>query len=484
MMFRYFITVVICCISLIAFSQEAADTASSPKISAKYFDAVNKKTETLSQNLDKKSQKFLAGMQREEARLQKKLAKIDSVAANNLFTEGINKYTEFQEKLAQKTQKIEQYGINNYIPYLDTIKNALRFLQDNGEKYSGKFKELSSKFRDISDNINNLEYKLDQLKNIQQYLKERRQYLKQQLAKYGLDKHLKKMSKEVYYAGQILKDYKEILKDPKKIEQKALAILREMPAFKKFMQKNSMLASIFRVPINNSVPITLAGLQTRASVQQYLQTSLPINGSNPNQFLTQQLQNANGQMAAMKSMPGLMRFSDNLGEAPDFKPNHQKTKSFFQRLEYTTNVQFGKTNGLLPATGDFALGVGYKINDNGIIGIGTSYKLGLGNSFRDIRITHQGFALRSYIDWQIKSGFYISGGYEKNILPELRNLTLPTRTGPIQANHLQESGLIGISKKYPVNKKMKGSVQLLFDFLSYKNIPKSQPILVRFGWSF
>jgi hypothetical protein len=481
---RSLISVLICFICLPVLSQEVADTIATPKIPSKYFDVVNKKTESISRDLDKRSQKALARMQSEEVKLKKRLSKIDSIAANNLFATSIEKYTEFQQKLTQKAEKIGQLGINNYIPYLDTLKNTISFLQKNGEKYSEKFEELSEKFTGISDNINNLEERLSQLKDIQQYFKERRMYLKQQLSKYGMDKYLKKMSKEVYYAGQLINDYKEILKDPKKIEQKTLAILRDVPAFKKFMQKNSMLASIFRIPSDNSFPSSLTGLQTRASVQQYLQTSMPLNGGNSQQFLTQQMQYANSQMAAMKNIPQLSACSDNLGEVPDFKPNSQKTKPFLKRLEYSVNMQFGSVNNLMPTLANFSFGIGYKLNDNGLIGIGTSYKLGLGSNIKNIHFTHEGYGIRTYIDWQVKYGFYISGGYEKNCFPELRDVELTTRTSIVRADYIQESGLVGITKKYPISKRAKGSAQLLFDFLSYKNIPKSQPILVRFGWSF
>ncbi len=471
-----FASILVSCQRLSA--QDSASFVNNSNVQQKFFTTVDKKISSVDENLTKRTRKILTKMQKQELKLKNKLSKVDSIASENLFTAGLNKYDEFQKKLNQKTQGLEHIGLNNYIPYLDTLKNTLKFLEGNGSKISDQYKQLSEK-------VSALEGRFADIKNIQQYLKERRQYLKQQLSKYGMDKYLKKMSKEVYYAGQLIKDYKEILNDPKKIEMKTIALLREIPEFKKFIQRNSMLASIFGVPSDNSsYTASLVGLQTRASVQQYLATSMPLSGTNPQQFLTQQLQSANNQLAGSKNIPKVFDFSDNLGEAPDFKPNQQKTKSFFKRLEYSANVQFGKTNSIMPSTGEFALGLGYKLNDNGLIGIGSSYKLGLGTRFNNIRFTHQGFGMRSYLDWKIRSGFYFSGGYEKNYFPQLQNVNLTTRTGEMQAESWQQSGLVGIKKKYPINKKVKGSAQILFDFLSYKNIPKSQPILMRFGWSF
>jgi hypothetical protein len=61
-----------------------------------------------------------------------------------------------------------------------------------------------------------------------------------------------------------------------------------------------------------------------------------------------------------------------------FKPNNQKNKNFLQRLEYGANIQSQKATNFFPVTSDLGLSVGYKLNDKSIIGIGASYKIGLG----------------------------------------------------------------------------------------------------------
>jgi hypothetical protein len=47
----------------------------------------------------------------------------------------------------------------------------------------------------------------------------------------------------------------------------------------------------------------------------------------------------------------------------------------------------------------------------------------------------------------------------------------------------QQSGLVGISKKYTISKKLKGSMNLLWDYLSYNQIPRTQPVVFRIGYS-
>ena len=78
--------------------------------------------------------------------------------------------------------------------------------------------------------------------------------------------------------------------------------------------------------------------------------------------------------------------------ADGFKPNSQKTKSFFERLEFGTNFQTQKASSYFPVTTDFGLSLGYKLNDKSIVGIGLSYKLGWGENWRNIHLSNQGIS--------------------------------------------------------------------------------------------
>lgn len=457
----------------------AQDSLSISKISDNYIQTISKKCEKLEERLDKESLKALERMHKEEKKLQKLLAKKDSLEAKRIFGEANERYESWKGKFNQASDKISSMRKLEYNPYLDTLKSTLRFLRENS--VISNQKEKLEKINKSLDKLNGIDTKLSQADALKQFLKERRQYLKQQLAKFDLVKKMGKMNKEVYYYAASIKEYKEVLKDPKKIEAKAIELLRKSSAFQKFMEGNSEFSSLFGsfTQGRGSNNVSFAGLQTRANVQLQL-TSSGFSGNNSTQFLNQQMQVANQQLAQQKNSIKLPSVEENLGEMPDFKPNPQKTKSFFKRLEYGANIQFGKANNFLPSSGEIAATVGYKLNDKGIIGVGLAYKLGLGTGFNHIKFSNQGVGFRSYIDWKIKSGFYISGGYEKNYLPQLDTVVVNGR----KLETWQESGLIGISKKYQMGKKKKGYVQLLFDFLSYKNIPRSQPIVFRTGLNF
>jgi myosin heavy subunit len=456
------------------FSQDSAQYKNSGSVSSRYIQSVSKKTNELEQKLDKKSRKALTQLQKQEAKMKKKLAGIDSVAAKNIFSTTEEKYKQLEERL-KNPQVAKQF-----VPLLDSINTSLKFLEQNKNLIS-QAKEVHHKLQESLKGVENLQTRLRQAEEIKKFLKERKQYLKEQLEKFGFAKELKKLNKQAYYYSQTVKEIKNVINDPKKIEKHAIALLRKIPAFNDFMARNSFMASIFGAPANTSLTnVSLAGLQTRVNVQQTILNSFPASSSNtPQQYVQQQLQTANTQLNELKKKIAFVDFNGNAEATPDFKPNGQKGKPLLKRIELGTNVQFGKTNRVLPTTSEFAVSVGYKLNNNGVIGIGSSYKLGLGNGFQNIQFTNQGVGLRSFLDWKIKGGFYISGGYEKNYLPALNNVNVPVRL-----DIWQESGLIGLVKKYKLRKNKQVYTQILFDFLSYKNIPRSQPIIFRTGWNF
>jgi hypothetical protein len=144
-------------------------------------------------------------------------------------------------------------------------------------------------------------------------------------------------------------------------------------------------------------------------------------------------------------------------------------------------MQTQRATSFFPVISDLGLSIGYKLNDKSVIGFGTSYKIGWGRGWNNIRITSQGIGLRSFIDWKLKGSFYISGGYEQNYKTafsdffQLRN-----------KNAWQQSGLLGLSKTVPIKSKFfeKTKMQLLWDFLSYQQIPRTQPLVLRVGYSF
>jgi len=438
------------------------------KYTTSYIEKVSSKSKDLGEKLDKKSAKALRQLQKQEDNISRKLKKIDSSKANELRNLAKTKLDQLEKKL-QHPGKITQY-----IPGLDSLSTSLNFLT-NTREVSGKLKVALGRVDQLKSNLNKAE-------NIKAYLKERRQQLREELEKLGFTKELKKLNKQAYYYAQQLKEYKDILNDPGKIEKRALQLLRKTKLWKDFFRKNSMLASLFRIPDPDQPfdPASLAGLQTRSQVNGLIQQQIAAGGPNAGQQLQQNLQAAQSQLNELKNKVLKAGGGSSDAEMPEgFKPNDQKTKSFLKRLEYGANLQTQKANSFFPVTSDLGLSLGYKLNSRSVIGIGASYKMGWGRGWNNINISHQGVGLRSYVDWKIKGSFWISGGYEQNYRAGFRDFEqLRDRS------QWQTSGLLGISKIVSVKSKLfkKTKLMLLWDFLSYEQVPKTQPVIFRIGY--
>ncbi|MGE9310826.1 hypothetical protein ACLOAU_04250 [Niabella sp. CJ426] len=447
-------------------------------VSGKYLSSINKTAGKLETSLDKKTDKLLLKLQQQENRIYKKLQKTDSTKAKQFLEQNQAQY----KKLEQGFQKLSKKG-NTYIPSLDTLTSSLKFLQDNPELL--KLKDNAGQLTGALDKVQGLQQQFNKAELVKKFLKERKQTLGSQLQNLGLLKELKQLNKQVYYYQAQVNEYKEILKDHKKIERKAIELLSQTKLFKDFMQKNSQLASLFRLPGNNptdpaALNASLAGLQTRAQVNSLLQQQLSAPGA-MDQFRSN-MQDAQSQITNLRNRIGNQ--VGNTGgtdiDMPEgFKPNNQKTKTFKDRIEYNTDFQSQRSNGYFPTTSDIGLSAGYKLNDKSVIGIGASYKIGWGQNIQNIRITHQGIGLRSFVDWKIKGGFWLTGGYEQNYRNEFNNIAVLK-----DLSAWQQSGLIGLSKQINLRSKIfkKTSVKLLWDFLSYQQVPRTQPILFRVGY--
>jgi len=379
--------------------------------------------------------------------------------------------------------------LKQYIPFLDTLKTSMKFLEGNPE-LTKNISEAGEKIKGSLGQLSELEGKLQQAEQVKAFLKERKAYLMEELSRFGMVKELRSVSKEVYYYSQQINEYKEVLKDQRKLERKALELISKTKVFQDFMRRNSQLASLFRIPGSVNTPsnpvASLAGLQTRTQVNQMIIQQLGSGGPNAMAQVQGNIQDAQSQLNDMKArlaeFTGINpSFSGDAEEIPDFKPNNQKTKSFKQRLEYGTNFQSQRASYMFPVTSDIGLSVGYKLNDKSIVGIGASYKVGWGQDWQHLAISHEGVGLRSFVDWKIKGSFFLAGGYEMNYRSEFNRLEQLE-----DLNAWQQSGLIGLSKVVSLRSKLfkKTKIQLLFDFLSYQQVPRTQPLLFRVGYNF
>jgi hypothetical protein len=443
------------------FAQDTSKVCHLISIPNKIFHGLNKKVKSLEKNLQCKTEKYLFKLQKEEKELKNKLMEKDSALAERLFYDIDRQYT------VLRNCKGADIPFNSvYSGHFDSLTTGIEYLSLHSL--------TNEKFNVSLTQLNDFQNQLNTSEQIRRYFLQRQQYLKEQLSQFGLSKEIIRFKKQVlYYQAQIF-ECRHLFEDATKFEEKLMQAVMNIPEFNNFFAENSQIGRLFRNQNSINVSnVSLVGLQSRYSSQQLMGTRAIVD---PSQFAQTQLKNSNSKIGDIKQNfepPLIIKKANN----KEFKMNSQRAKTFGKRLEKGANIQFGRVNDFLPGSADLAVSIGYHLNDNGIIGLGTSFKLGLGNGIGDIYLRNQGYSLRSFIDWKLKESLYISGGYEKVYMPFATNLTIPI-------HNWQERGLIGLSKKYSISEKVKGNIQFLFDFLSNKYLPKKEPILFRIGYNF
>jgi hypothetical protein len=164
-----------------------------------------------------------------------------------------------------------------------------------------------------------------------------------------------------------------------------------------------------------------------------------------------------------------------------FQPNASKKRAFLQHFELGTTFQTQRANYYFPVITDIGLTLGYKLNERSMIGVGGAFKLGWGKDWQHISLSGQGFNVKSFVDWRLKGGIFLTGGYERNYLSEVKELRSIAKM-----SDWQESGLLGLKKTMSMKSGLikKASIGLMWDFLSYYQVPRMQPFVFRLGYGF
>jgi hypothetical protein len=446
----------------------------SPKLSGKYIQDMGNRSADYQAKMQQSTQKYLDKLNVQEQLLQKQLSKKDPEAAEKIFNGSQQVYDKIQNDLKNNSENIMR-PMGKYVPGIDSAVTSLRFLQQNGIN-SGKLGTNVTQVKAAMSKVQALEDQFKKTDNVEDFIKQREQYLQQQLSSYNLP-GLQQYKQQAAYFGQEMQELKQDWDDPSRAEAKAMTVLNKLPAFQNFMHKNSMIAGLFNIPDDYSAA-GIAGLQTRDQVQKLMQEKMQMMGPNGAQTAQQNIGDAQQMLTNLRGK--LNQGSSELA-MPDGQGNNQHTKSLFGRLEYGINVQSSVASGYCPQSTAFAGTVGYKLNDKSTVGVGLSYIVGWGTDIHHIHISNQGIGIRSYLDVQLHGSFYASGGFEKNY-----NKVFTSLNQVVVGNLWQNSGLIGISKIISLKGSFakKTRVQLLWDFLSYYQIPRTQPFVFRVGYNF
>jgi hypothetical protein len=476
--------------SALSYGQKDTNTTTIPNITEvplKFIKNTNDKIDKYSHRLKSKTEKTLDKLSKWEEKIHELLKRTSPETAQKLFGEGTTTFASMLAKV-KEGKSLAENASAKYSQYSDELTTHIKYIETQKDQLDKKFAKPLQKAVIQTKKLRETEGETEAAERL---IKERKKELLTQAYKVlGKNKYIGKMQAEVFSYGESLQNYKQIFSEPGKAEQKALELLGKIPAVKDFVQQNSMLASLFGSPSSGGSTASLAGLQTRASVNSLISNRIAAAGPNAAAQVSANMQAAQAELSKLKdkilnaASSTIVEGEDGL---PNFKKSEVKSKTFKQRLELGSNFQFGRPNRLVGSQADIAMSAGYKLNNRSILGIGFSYKMQYG-SISNFYIKHGGVGLRSFIDYKLKKQFFISGGFEMNFNESFKKFSdLNTGFGRnVISSPWQNSGLIGISKKVALKTKwVKGTkFQLLYDMLYKTHTVESTPVIFRVGYNF
>ncbi|WP_343307377.1 hypothetical protein AAHN97_09615 [Chitinophaga niabensis] len=422
--------------------------------------AVSEKSDRLDRKIKSASQKHLKYFAKQEQRMLRRLQRKDTTLAKNLVN-----------GISGKVRDPVDQSLVTYNGYLDSLQTAVNFLSDN------KLAEAAlKKLKSLQDELGNA-------RDLEKYLEVRKTYFAEKLALFGRVKELQLMKKDLAkYKGR-LQQYKAMLEHPELLERRLLEWLSQQKAFADFFNRNSQLSAMFRLPgAQVEQQATIAGLQTRQLLQQETMQRLGRE-ANPGQMVRSQVSGVAPQPGLpdlREKLEGLQKKSHE-NELPGSPGMADRKKTFLQRIQLGTNFENTPSGSYFPAYTDIGLSVAYKLNEKCQVGIGGSGKVGWGKDIRHIVVTGQGASVRSFLEWRLKGVFHAVSAFEMNY-----NMPFSAVRHLYHMKEWTQSGLLGVSRTVPLGGRLmkETKVMLMWDFLSYNQVPRTQLVKFRIGYNF
>lgn len=185
----------------------------------RFYQKIDKKLNAVNNQIKKKSLKYLSKFERQEEKLQQRLKKLHPELA---LQNAAGQYATLLQKIKSKTPGVAKIATGEYLPYIDSLGTSLSFLkQVNG---------ISDRITDPLKSFDYLQGNLQQSEKIKTFIADRKNQINVLLSKYahlpsGLKNEFNQLNKTSYYYSAQIKEYKELLNDPDKMELKTLALL-------------------------------------------------------------------------------------------------------------------------------------------------------------------------------------------------------------------------------------------------------------------
>lgn len=367
-----------------------------------------------------------------------------------------------------------------YQSKIDSLSTTLKYASSivTGST-SGVQKEFINK---ANDEIKALKYEFDRAQKI-------KTLVETNISRNPNFQQLQTVQKSILHYKKLATDYnarlresQELLNNPEKLGRRLLDEIRQQKAFQKYFSKYAELARLF--PASESAVGNLSsipGLQQRDQLMQSIKEVMGGTGIDPIQLLqNQQESSSKSNDVISQAVQSLKSKIASTSHAEQPSPG-LKGLPFSKRLFFQANVQSASGNRFLPTHSAFAFGAGYKINVSTQVSTELLWKMGWGQPIKNIRISHQGYGVRGYLDCKLRGDWWLTGSYEESYFPAY---ALEPTT--VLDNGWRNGALLGVTKTVALKSKWakKFKVQLLYDFLAVSQLPYTSPWRYRMGYTF
>lgn len=475
------------CIHFLPFYGYAQEEVTFVEQGKKYIDLNIKSLSKLNHNIERQQKNLLNKLQRQEKRFASKLKRKDS-AAHAQYTQQAISFDSIGKLRQAGPSKTTAKITGKPAAAIDSLTAIQSFLEKKIH-LQGESNNNAADLIGYDSKLVNLKTQQNYSNYINELIGQRTNNLKSINASAKGVSGFKSIDKQVYYAKEKMKVFKQISDQPSVLEDDALEMLQGQEGFEQYMQKatGNDMSSLNGLSTSD---LEKMGYQTKRQVNQQLQqkfgnnlTGLQQNVSNQikaYQDKTKKLTEAAKTAKQSKHSLQQLRRTDK----PTFKVNPMRGLPFSRRVEKQYNWQTTRaTIDGAPAMLQASAMAGFRHTPRLTYGIGMAASVGLGTSWNNIRISFEGIGLRSYAEWKWQYGIGVYAGYERMYKQaafiDNKEVAAPERKlNPHNTSTYNEAVLIGLAKTYKVNDKWNGSFQVLYD-VWWKEKGLKSPIILR-----
>ena len=444
----------------------------------RYVDFKIKKLAKYNSRLESQQKHILNQLQKKEKRFASKLKRKDSLSYVRYQQQSLS-YDSIKTLSESDTGHNLALVANTKNKSIDSLKKIQSFI----ESKSGTEGINTNKTAELDRLKGQLNYK----NRIGELLTKRTQFLKS-LAPDGVHlPGLKGIEKQVFYSKGKMKVFKDMEEEPTLAEDKAMEYLQGSAGFDKYMSSTGGGQSVMQSVLGKDAKqLEQMGYQTKQQMQKSMEGKF---GSNLGDVSKQmggsmaQWQEQQKKIGELKQTRQALKQVGSI-DKPSFKVNPMRGLPFFKRLERQYSWQTSRAaNAAKPALFEASAMLGFKHTPRLTYGVGLAYTEGLGQDWQHIHLSFQGIGYRTFGKWEWQYGIGVYVGYERVYKSRAFYADKPQETEGIATRHntqkYTESVLIGLSKKYNINTKYNGAIQVLYDIWWQQKGLRS-PIVLRF----